>query len=108
MNVITCAECDGAATYRACADRRFACPAGHHLAPVDVDLDGRTEWAVDGTGTLGYVVSPSYSLDLIAEALGDLAESSGCADPEYARRAALDDAYTACLDYVAAYRCGVA
>ncbi|MFD8573686.1 hypothetical protein [Streptomyces sp. NPDC059639] len=100
MNVITCAPCDGAETYRVRADGWFVCPAGHELAPADVDLDGMTTWAVDATGTLGSVVYPAYSLELIAEALDDLAESGN--------RSAHDAAYSACLDYVAAYRCGVA
>ncbi|MYT68265.1 MULTISPECIES: hypothetical protein [unclassified Streptomyces] len=108
LNVITCAPCDSAATYRVRADGWFDCPAGHELAPADVDFDGMTTWAVDDSGTLGTVVCPSQSLHAIADALTDLDESDYTADPAHAARAALDTAYSACVNSIAAYRCGIA
>ncbi|MYT72474.1 MULTISPECIES: hypothetical protein [unclassified Streptomyces] len=67
-----------------------------------------TSWAVDDSGTLGTVVCPSQSLQVISDALTDLDESDYSADPAHAARAALDTAYSACLDYIAAYHCRIA
>ncbi|MFJ6393968.1 hypothetical protein ACIQJT_41055 [Streptomyces sp. NPDC091972] len=109
MNVITCAFCTSeAATFRVRPDRVFECPQGHEITVRDICLDEMNVWAVDASGTLGYVVSPVFSLEVIAEALEDLANCDSWPHPEYAARVALDTAFKACVDYVAAYRVGVA
>ncbi|MFD4483475.1 hypothetical protein ACFWPU_46320 [Streptomyces sp. NPDC058471] len=110
IDLITCCtdECAIAPTpLFALPSRTFACVCGHELAPADVvpNLDGGRLWAVDPTGALGWVIDPTLSLEVIAEALDELAESGGS---KYAARAALDKAYAACADYVAAYHVGIA
>lgn len=84
-----------------------ALTSGHQLTLQDLDLDGGHVWAVDASGVLGYVVHPSLSLEVIAEAIDDLAASGDCPDPAYAARAAVDKVLGGCLDFVAACRAGV-
>ncbi|MFC8350932.1 hypothetical protein [Streptomyces sp. NPDC057280] len=107
MNVITCVECNGTETFRVRPDKAFECPQGHEITARDIRLDGMNVWAVDASGTLGYVVHPVFSLEVIAESLDNLEASDWCPDPEYSARSALDTALHACLDYVAAYRAGL-
>ncbi|WP_330278390.1 MULTISPECIES: hypothetical protein [unclassified Streptomyces] len=93
MRAIVCGTCvTGTGMLRVLPDRTFECPSGHQLTLQDVDLDGGHVWAVDASGALGYVVHPALSLEVIAEAIDDLAASGGCPDPAYAARAALDKA----------------
>ncbi|MEU6381896.1 hypothetical protein [Streptomyces sp. NPDC046909] len=108
MTIITCGSCAGRETWRVRPDGWFECPNGHELAPSDIDLDSGLVWAVDTRGVLGYVVKPSKSLELIAEASEELHDSGGCADAEYAARTAMRKAYDACCDFVSAYHAGVA
>lgn len=107
MNIITCVECNGTETFRVRPDRAFECPQGHELTARDISLDGMEIWAVNASGTLGYVTHPVVSLEAVREALENLEASEWCPDPEYSARSALDAALNACLDYVAAYRAGV-
>ncbi|MDQ8707961.1 hypothetical protein RCO28_36670 [Streptomyces sp. LHD-70] len=85
------------------ADAWFVCPAGHELHPDDVDLDGVTEWAVDPSGTLGYVTEPAYALACLTDTLDELddADHQGWIDM------ATHDAFTASCDYVTAYDTGL-
>jgi hypothetical protein len=67
--------------FRALPDGLFACPAGHLLAPQDVDLDGPQVWAVDVSDVLGYVTDPAHALEQLGEALTDLGEADEMPDP---------------------------
>ncbi|MFF1594270.1 hypothetical protein ACFVY0_40225 [Streptomyces sp. NPDC058286] len=108
MHAITCGTCaTGTGTLRVLPNRIFECLSGHQLTLQDVDLDGGHVWAVDVSGVLGYVVSPSFSLEVIAEATDDLAASGDCPDPAYAARSALGKALGGCLDFVDACCAGV-
>ncbi|MFF1594323.1 hypothetical protein ACFVY0_40500 [Streptomyces sp. NPDC058286] len=108
MHAITCGTCaTGTGTLRVLPNRTFVCPSGHQLTLQDVDLDDGHVWAVDASGVLGYVVNPAFSLEVIAEAIDDLAASGDCPDPAYAARSALDKALGGCLEFVAARRAGV-
>lgn len=101
MNLITCVECQGQETFGVRPDGWFECPAGHELAPQDIQLDSPCIWMAASSGVLGNVVEASYSLEVIAEALNDLAESG---NSPYAAKETFETAYGAYLDYVTAYR----
>ncbi|MGW5658271.1 hypothetical protein [Streptomyces humi] len=110
MHALTCADCTtGPGTeFRALADGLFACPAGHLLAPQDVDLDGPQVWAVDASGALGYVTDPAHALEQLGEALADLGEADKVPDLEYGIMCSLRNAVDAFAEYVEAFRVGAA
>jgi hypothetical protein len=84
------------------------CPVGLELHPADIDLDGPTVWAVDASGTLGYVVDPARAIEALGEALDDLSSAEESPDPDYAARTAFRNALDAFTDYADVYRVGVA
>ncbi|RVU14592.1 hypothetical protein EOT10_40585 [Streptomyces antnestii] len=95
--------------YRVRADGWFECPAGHELHPGDIDLDGPTVWAVDGSGVLRYVVDPTASLEEFGDVLDALAQGvDDCPDPLGMAHALIRMALSSCLDYVDAFRVGIA
>ncbi|MEU2427741.1 hypothetical protein ABZ619_43335 [Streptomyces sp. NPDC007851] len=110
MHALTCADCatgPGPGTeFRALPDGLFACPAGHPLAPQDINLDGPHVWAVDASGTLGYVTDPAHALEQLGEALADLGEADEMPDPEYGIMCSLRNAVHAFGEYTEAFRAG--
>ncbi|MFJ5646350.1 hypothetical protein [Streptomyces sp. NPDC093223] len=110
MHALTCGTCSTGpgSEFRALADGLFACPAGHLLAPQDVDLDGPTVWAVDPSGTLGYVTHPDHALESLGEALADFGDAHESHNPAYAATSSLRSAVDAFGEYAAAFLAGVA
>ncbi|MEU3520551.1 hypothetical protein ABZ770_35745 [Streptomyces sp. NPDC006654] len=110
MHALTCADCaTGPGTeFHALSDGLFACPAGHLLAPQDIDLDGPHVWAVDASGALGYVTDPARALEQLGEALADLGEAEEIPDPEYGIMCSLRNAVDAFGEYTEAFRVGSA
>ncbi|MER6466445.1 hypothetical protein ABT278_39090 [Streptomyces sp. NPDC001228] len=108
MHVLTCGTCSTGpgSEFRALADGLFACPAGHLLAPQDVDLDGPTVWAVDASGILGYVTD--HALESLGEALADFGDAHESHNPAYAAKSSLRSAVDAFAKYATAFLAGVA
>ncbi|MGA4980004.1 hypothetical protein [Streptomyces cinereoruber] len=72
MTPIFCAQCGGLSAYRIRPDGLFDCPeCDNILDPRDIDLDGNEVWAVDETGTLGYVQDPAEARQRLADYLAD-------------------------------------
>lgn len=65
-------------------------------------------WAVDESGTLGYVVDPARAIEALGETLDDLSSAEESPNPGYAARTAFRNALDAFTDYVDACRVGVA
>ncbi|MFF8329233.1 hypothetical protein [Rhodococcus qingshengii] len=110
MHALTCGTCSTGpgSEFRALPDGLFACPAGHLLAPQDIDLDGPHVWAVDVSGVLGYVTDPAHALEQFAEALTDLAEAREMPNPEYGIMCSLRNAANAFGEYSETFRVGSA
>ncbi|MFJ9712384.1 hypothetical protein [Streptomyces sp. NPDC101234] len=89
------------AEFRALPDGLFECPAGHLLAPWDVDLDGARVWAVDASGVLGYVTDPDRALEV-------LGEGREMPDQEYGTMSSLRSAVEAFDEYAEAFQAGAA
>ncbi|MFI9005531.1 transposase [Streptomyces sp. NPDC053541] len=70
MTPIFCPHCGGLSAYRVRPDGLFDCPeCGNILDSRDIDLDGYEVWAVDETGTLGYVQDPAEARERLHEYL---------------------------------------
>ncbi|MGW2689631.1 hypothetical protein ACWC6I_41570 [Streptomyces sp. NPDC001414] len=110
MHALTCGTCSTGpgSEFRALPDGLFACPASHSLAPQDIDLDGPTVWAVDPSGTLGYVTDPNHALESLGEALADLGDAHESRNPAYVATNSLQNAVDAFREYTAAFLAGVA
>ncbi|MFF4903200.1 hypothetical protein [Streptomyces sp. NPDC001068] len=110
MDALTCGTCSTGtgSEFYALPDGLFACPAGHPLAPQDVDLDGPTVWAVAPSGILGYVTDPDHALESLGEALADLGDAHELPNPSYAAMCSLRSAVDAFGEYAAAFLAGVA
>ncbi|MGW7427050.1 hypothetical protein ACWGJB_44990 [Streptomyces sp. NPDC054813] len=103
MHALTCADCSTGpgSEFRALPDGLFERPAGHPLAPRDVNLDGPHVWAVDASG---YVTDPDHALNALGEALADLGEAHDLSNPKYATMSSLRSAVREFSKYAAAFR----
>ncbi|MFI1890496.1 hypothetical protein [Streptomyces jumonjinensis] len=91
---INCPQCGGLTAYHAESDKTFACiTCDNYIAVRDIDLDGEEVWVVNADRTLGYVIDPIASLQMMAETAGYAVTSpTGSADELWALNGFFDAA----------------